>query len=144
MSETEPVSSTDEAFSLKAKELDLRLKELEIENKEYELKHRPGPLRSTATHPAVIAAMIAAWTTVTAGMITWYSGKISADAQRIEEMIKKRESEFDFQTGAIVASLNNVDDAHIATRLNLLVETGLVTGDLADKVKAYVSSKQPK
>jgi hypothetical protein len=105
-----------------SREKALRLKELEIADKEYEQKHRPSRLFSTTTNPAVIAPMIAAWATLSAGLITWFSGKLSADAQQTEARLKAEQDELNFETGTVVAALNNIDDEHIATRLNLLIE----------------------
>lgn len=130
-------------MTTKETELAIKLKELEIADKEYEQKHRPSRLFSTVTNPAVIAAMIAAWTTLSAGLITWYAGVISARAQQAEALAKEKQAEREFETGTIVAALNNVNDEHVADRLNLLIETGLVRSDLAAKVKAYLSARKP-
>jgi hypothetical protein len=138
MDETRNIAMPSAEIAAREKALDLRLKELEIAKKEYEQKHRPSRVFSMATNPAVIAAVIAAWATLSAGLITWYSGRVSAIQQQDDARLKAEQEEINFETGAIVGVLNHVDEAHIATRLNLLVETGLITGDLAKKVDAYV------
>jgi hypothetical protein len=140
ISDSDIGAMTSVEMAAKEKILDLRLKELEVANKEYQHKHRPSREFSTWTNPGVIAAMIAAWATLSAGLITWYSGKISADAQQIEAAQKADQAKLDFEKGTIIGAMNNVDNQQLATRLELLVEAGLITGDLADKVKAYISA----
>lgn len=65
------------------------------------------------------------------GLITWYAG-----------FIKANQDEINFQTGTIIAALNGVDDAHINNRLNLLLKTQLIKGDLAQKVKEYLDTNK--
>ena len=142
-SETEITAMSSAEIAAREKILDLRLKELEISNKEYQQKHRPSKEFSTWTNPGVIAAMIAAWATLSAGLITWYSGKISADSQQIEAENKAKQDKINFEANTITGAMSNVDNQQIAVRLEILVETGLVTGDRADKVRAYLSARKP-
>jgi len=149
----------------KAKELDLRLKELDVQNKEYEASHRPSPFRVALANPAVIAAVIAAWASLTAAGLTWLSGQISADRQReaaAQQAALQREAavqqnaleqkKFEanlileqrkFEANLILDSIRTGDAVAAAQNLDFLVSSGLLTGDLATSVHNYLARKTP-
>jgi hypothetical protein len=145
----------DEQLRLKEKELEIRLKEIDVANKEYDQTHRPSSLSSNLTNPVVIAAAIAAWATLSATGVTWLSGKITADAQRLavvsqaqlEDMKFKQQTaleELKFQANLITESIktgNHPDQA--AANLQFLVNTGLLSGTLGEKVRTYLEIRHP-
>jgi hypothetical protein len=118
-------------LALRAQELELRLKELEIQDKEWQQRHRPSALRGSLTNPAVIAAAIAAWASLTAGGLTWLSGQISAASD-----------ERKFEANLITESVKTGDPDQAAVNLQFLLQSGLLTGDLAPKVENYLKSRQ--
>lgn len=99
---TSTLETDENQLMLKDRQLSLRLKELEIRNKEFEEEHRPSILRTSFTSPPVIAAAIAAWATLSAGLITWVSGQITAETQRREALIKAEQDRLTFQTNLIL------------------------------------------
>jgi len=131
------------ALNAESKRLDLRLKELEIRNKEYEANHRPSAFRSGLANPAVIAAAIAAWASLTAAGLTWLSGTISARTQaesaaRQADLERRR-----FEGDLILNSVKTGDPDHAATNLSFLLDTGLLTGDTAKGIRAYLADRKP-
>jgi hypothetical protein len=104
---------------LRNKELDNQVKELEIQSKEFEAKYRKSYLRTWMTNPTIIAALIAAWATFTAGGITWFAGEMSARTQR-ELSVKK------FQSDLVINAIKTGDPGTAATNLAFLIDTGLL------------------
>jgi hypothetical protein len=129
---------TNDEMSLREKSLDIRLKELEIASKEYERNHKPSKWVSATTNPVIVAAIIAALTSVVAGGITSYQAYLSASQQQEEAKLKATQDELNFQTGTIVAAMNNVDNHQLGFRLRLLLDAGLITGDRAEKLRAFL------
>src|SRR5882672_8007176 len=117
---SEEVSTKGAELELKAKELDLRLKELDIEKREYEQRTRPGPYKAALTNPAVIAAAVAAWASLTAAGVTWLSGQITAAAQA--EKAAKKAIESQKQEAVLRAE---ADRRRLEANLNLeMIKTG--------------------
>jgi hypothetical protein len=130
-------------FDERMKELDLRLKELDIQNKEYEGENRPSLFRTSLTNPAVIAAAIAAWASLTAGGLTWLSGTITANTQR---MAAEQQAELDFrkfQSSLILDSVRPSDTDKAAGNLQFLIQAGLLTGETARQMEAYLTARKP-
>jgi hypothetical protein len=130
-------------LDLAAKRLELRLKELDIQNKEYEITHRPSPIRTAAANPAVIAALIAGWVTVAGAALTWLSGRISAATQQQAAIEEARLQRLRFESDLILNSVRTGDPDQAATNLQFLVQTGLLSGDRAEKIKAYLIERKP-
>jgi len=140
-----PAIPTDAArLEIKAKELELRLKELDIEGKEYEQKHRPSVLRSAFSNPAVIAAAIAAWATLSATGVTWLSGQIAAQAQQQFAADQLQMERFKFELTLITEAIKNTDPDQEATAMEFLTQAGLIHQDLGKKAYEYFLTKHPR
>jgi hypothetical protein len=146
-------AGTSEEPIAREKALDLKLKELEIANKEYEQTHRPGFLRSSVSNPAVIGAAIAAWASLSAAGITLLSGRIAANQQAAtaadESVRQAKQAEFlreaderKFEANLITDAVQAGDADQAATNLKFLVDTGLLRGELAIRVRNYVQNRQ--
>jgi hypothetical protein len=131
----------EEMLTLKARELDLRLKELEIDNKEYDQRHRPGALHASLTSPAVIAAIIAGWATLTAAGLTWLSGQIAAESQREAARIQTAAAENKFEADLIVQAARTDNPDQAAENLKFWLSTGLVKGELGARVFEYLANR---
>jgi hypothetical protein len=132
----------------KEKELDLRIKELEISQKEYEQTHRPSAFKAGLTSPATIAAMIAAWATLTAALVTWQSGRISgqiaADSVKATTNAQFLTAQRKIETDLIAESVrtNNPDQA--AAHLRFFLDTGLLADRrTVEKVENYLKNRKP-
>jgi hypothetical protein len=148
MANSETSESIDTAaksalLEMKTKELNLRLRELDIQNKEYEAGHRPSTFRITLTNPAVIAAAIAAWASLTAAGLTWLSGQISASTQREAAVQQAYLDRTKFQANLILDSVRTNDPDKAAINLQFLIDSGLLTGDIANKLESYLKNRRP-
>jgi predicted fused transcriptional regulator/phosphomethylpyrimidine kinase len=142
-SATQNAVPTIDGLITREKALDLRLKEIEVANKEYEQKHRPNAYKSLITNPAVIAAAIAAWATLSGAGLTWLSGRIAADAQR-EAAVQQAELErLKFEANLITDSVKTGNPDQAAVNLQFLVNTGLLSGSLGEKVMMYLRNRKP-
>jgi hypothetical protein len=128
---------------LKAKELDLRLKELEIQNKEYDQRHRPGAFRSSLTSPAVIAAIVAGWATLSAATLTWLSGQIGAESQREAARLQAAAAEKKFEADLVIEAAKTDYPDQAAQNLNFWLNSGLLSGELAARVRMYLEKRLP-
>jgi hypothetical protein len=131
----------EEMLALKARELDLRLKELEIDNKEYDQRHRPSAFRSSLTSPAVIAAIVAGWATLSAAGLTWLSGQIAAESQKEAARIQTAAAEKQFEADLIVQAARADTPDQAAENLRFWLSTGLVKGELGARVFEYLANR---
>jgi len=138
------------ALESKAKELDLRLKELDIEKREYEQRTRPGPYKAALTNPAVIAAAVAAWASLTAAGVTWLSGQITAasqlekaeieakkalESQKQEAVLRAEADRRRFEANLILEMIKTGDPDHARKNLEFLAQSGLLSGDIGERIR---------
>jgi hypothetical protein len=141
--------SKTEKLALKAKELDLRLKELEKENVQ---RRRPGAFRSSVSNPVVIAAIVAGWATLSAAGLTLLSGWIATQSQREAAHMQAEAAERKFEADAtaaerkfeadLIAQAAKTDDPfQAALNLKFWLDTGLLRGDIGEKVQKYLAGR---
>lgn len=88
--------------------LEMKLKDVEIRLKEFEIRQRPGFWKTVLVSPLLIAALVTAYATVFATMLSARNAQAEREGTMIIESIKAR------------------DTAQAAANLRFLVETGLV------------------
>jgi hypothetical protein len=130
-------TSADVELAKREKEINLRLKELELAKKEYEQKHRQSGLRSVVSNPAIMAALIAAWASLTATGITWIVGNISATAQKETAADQAHADARKFETQILVAALSR-DVCSNANTLAILIKSNLITGERVEPATKYI------
>jgi hypothetical protein len=125
-------------LSQKLKELEIELKRLEISDKEHQRENRPSKVWSIATNPAVVAALIAAWVSVSAGVATYYTSQ-SAARSAADSDKRKFEAEL-----LVEATRIRNDPAEVQKNLQFWLESGMLTGTTADSIRSFLKENSQK
>jgi hypothetical protein len=90
-----------------------------------------------SSRTAIMAALIAAWASLTATGITWIVGNISAKAQKETAADQARADVRKFETQILVAALSR-DICSNANTLAILIKSNLITGELVEPATRYI------
>jgi hypothetical protein len=81
--------------------------------------------------------------TLSAAGVTWLSGKITADTQREAALQQAELERLKFEANLITESVRTGSPDQAAVNLQFLVNTGLLSGVLGEKVTTYLMNRKP-